>query len=81
MRDPILTGRGGAAPRRPTAGPAELKPGQTRKDVEGVFVVRDGHAVFAPVKTGIAGEKYFEVLDGLKKATRSSPGRSSRARR
>jgi HlyD family secretion protein len=65
VHDPIATGRG-AAPRRPTTGPAELKPGQTRKDVEGVFVVRDGHAVYTPVKTGIAGEKYFEVLDGLK---------------
>jgi HlyD family secretion protein len=34
--------------------------------VEGVFVVRDGKAVFELVKTGIAGEKYFEVLSGLK---------------
>ena len=45
---------------------AELKPGQERKEVEGVFVVRDGKAVFEMVKTGIAGEKYFEVLTGLK---------------
>jgi HlyD family secretion protein len=66
VREPTATGRSGAAPRRPTAGPAELKPGQTRKDVEGVFVIRDGHAVFTQVKTGISGEKYFEVLDGLK---------------
>jgi HlyD family secretion protein len=66
VREPIAAGRSGAAPRRPTAGPAELKPGQTRKDVEGVFIVRDGHAVFVQVKTGISGEKYFEVLDGLK---------------
>ena len=35
------------------------------EEVEGVFVVRDGKAVFVPVTTGIAGEKYFEVLDGL----------------
>jgi HlyD family secretion protein len=45
---------------------AELKPGQERKEIEGVFVVRDGRAVFEAVKTGIAGEKYFEVLSGLK---------------
>ena len=77
VREPTATGRSGAAPRRPTAGPAELKPGQTRKEVEGVFVIRDGHAVFTPVKTGIAGEKYFEVLDGLKEGDRSSPDRSS----
>ena len=44
---------------------AELKPGESRKELEGVFVVRDGKAAFAPVKTGIAGEKYFEVLSGL----------------
>ena len=40
---------------------SELKPGQSRKELEGVFVVRDGKAVFSPVKTGIAGEKYFEA--------------------
>jgi HlyD family secretion protein len=54
---------------RPGAGSvqaAELKPGQERKEIEGVFVVRDAKAVFEPVKTGIAGEKYFEVLSGLK---------------
>jgi HlyD family secretion protein len=45
---------------------AELKPGQTRKELEGVFLVQNNKAVFMPVKTGIAGEKYFEVLSGLK---------------
>jgi len=45
---------------------AELKPGQERKELEGVFVVRDNKALFSPVKTGIAGEKYFEVLSGVK---------------
>lgn len=45
---------------------AELKPGQTRKEVEGVFVLRNGIAEFEPVRTGIAGDKYFEVLSGLK---------------
>jgi HlyD family secretion protein len=44
----------------------ELKPGQERKELEGVFVVKDNKAVFTPVKTGIAGEKYFEVLSGVK---------------
>lgn len=56
--------------RRPSVGTAaqaaELKPGQTRKELEGVFVVQNGKAMFMPVKTGIAGEKYFEVLSGLK---------------
>ena len=34
--------------------------------MEGVFVVRDGRAEFLPIKMGIAGDKYFEVLGGLK---------------
>ena len=57
-------------PRRQTVGTAaqaaELKPGETRKELEGVFLVQANKAVFQPVKTGIAGEKYFEVLSGLK---------------
>ena len=43
---------------------AELPPGQTRKEEEGVFVVRNTIAEFIPVKTGIAGDKYFEVVSG-----------------
>jgi HlyD family secretion protein len=43
----------------------DLKPGQTRKETEGVFVVRSGRAEFVPIKMGIAGDKYFEVLVGL----------------
>src|SRR5690349_18810640 len=38
-----------------------------KKDVEGVFVVgTDNKVAFRPVKVGIAGEKYFEVVTGLK---------------
>lgn len=48
------------------ASAADLPAGQSRKELEGVFVVKDGKSVFTPIKTGIAGEKYFEVLDGLK---------------
>jgi HlyD family secretion protein len=54
----------GTEPAAPTA--TELAPGQSRKEFEGVFVIREGKAAFVPVKTGIAGEKFFEVLDGLK---------------
>ena len=58
-------GRAGQ-PRRPaTAGPQDLLPGQTRKELEGVFVIRDGKALFVPIKIGIAGDKYFEVLSGV----------------
>jgi len=35
-------------------------------EIEGVFVLRDGRVHFTPVKIGIAGEQYFEVLAGLK---------------
>jgi HlyD family secretion protein len=52
----------------------ELKTGQTKKETEGVFVVRSDKAEFVPVKTGIAGDKYFEVLDGLKVGDRVITG-------
>ena len=48
------------------AAPPEPPPGQTRKETEGVFVMQDGRAVYVPVKVGVAGERYFEVLSGLK---------------
>jgi len=56
---------GTPAPQAPPP-PKEPGPGQTRKETEGVFVARDGKVVFEPVKTGIAGERYFEVVSGLK---------------
>jgi HlyD family secretion protein len=56
----------GQTPARRVTTPTELQPGQTRKEIEGVFVATGGRAVFTPVKTGIAGDKYFEILDGLK---------------
>ncbi|HEX2249802.1 MAG TPA: efflux RND transporter periplasmic adaptor subunit [Gemmatimonadales bacterium] len=37
-----------------------------KREAEGVFVVRNGVATFRPVKTGVAGEEYFEVIDGLR---------------
>ena len=43
----------------------ELLPGQTRKETEGVFVLRGGTVEYAPIKMGIAGDRYFEVLAGL----------------
>ena len=46
----------------------DLKPGQTRKEVEGVFVVKEKEkrVEFVPIKMGIAGDKFFEVVSGLK---------------
>jgi HlyD family secretion protein len=41
------------------------RPGGEREE-EGVFLVKDGIASFRPVKVGIAGDEYFEVVDGLR---------------
>jgi HlyD family secretion protein len=74
VREVIVDKDGGIVrddPKGPARGRAgavqaqELKTGQERKELEGVFVVHDTKAIFTPVKTGIAGEKYFEVLSGV----------------
>jgi HlyD family secretion protein len=37
-----------------------------KRDVEGVFIVgADNKVTFRPVKVGIAGDRYFEVISGL----------------
>jgi HlyD family secretion protein len=54
--------------------PTELPVGHTRKEVEGVFVIRDGKAQFVTVEVGIAGERYFEVTKGLKEGDRVITG-------
>ncbi len=40
------------------------RPGE--REEEGVFLVQNGLATFRPVKVGIAGDEYFEVVDGLR---------------
>jgi HlyD family secretion protein len=51
----------------PTLGRAAPTKQVGKRDVEGVFVVgADNKVTFRPVKVGIAGEKYFEVVSGLK---------------
>jgi HlyD family secretion protein len=61
VREPSTLGK-----RRPTTVSAwELKPGQEGLELEGVFVVIEIKSLFVPVKTGIAGEIYFEVASGL----------------
>jgi len=62
VREPVTAVKG----RRPAPTIGELKQGQSRKELEGVFVVKESKVMFEAVKTGIAGEKYFEVLSGLK---------------
>ena len=65
-RPPRQGFRFGPTQAAPAAAPVELKPGQKREEKEGVFVMKDGKATFAIVKTGIAGERYLEVSTGLK---------------
>ncbi len=57
---------GPAQPAPSAAAPAVLEPGHKREEAEGVFLMQDGKAAFVIVKTGIAGERYLEVLSGLK---------------
>ncbi len=46
-----------------------------KKDVEGVFVVgTDNKVTFRAVKVGIAGEKDFEIVDGVKEGERIVAG-------
>src|SRR5207244_9807618 len=46
-----------------------------KKDVEGVCVVgNDNKVTVRPVKVGIAGEKHFEVLSGLKEGEKIVAG-------
>ena len=64
--DTVVTlGRTGTAPAKQVG----------KRDVEGVFVVgKDNRVTFRPVKVGIAGEKYFEVLSGLQPGERIVAG-------
>jgi len=74
VRELVVDGEGNVVPTPPPppgpksapVAPPPLQPGQSRKETEGVFAIRDGKATFVPVKTGIVGDKYFEVLSGLK---------------
>ena len=59
---------------------AELEPGESRDEREGVFVLRQDTAEFVPVDTGIAGERYFEVLSGLQPGDRVIVGPFSEVR-
>lgn len=56
---------GEALPQEDAAARAAAKAAEEREDQEGVFVVRDGKAVFVPVEVGITGAEHFEVLGGL----------------
>jgi HlyD family secretion protein len=59
----------------PTLGGRQPQKQVGKKDVEGVFVVgADNKVAFKPVKVGIAGEKHFEVVGGLKEGEKIVAG-------
>ena len=78
VREPVTDAK--PRPRRGASAQKELPAGQSRKELEGVFIVRDNRAQFVEVKTGIAGEKYFEVLNGLSEGDRVITGPFSSVR-
>ncbi len=83
-RDDDPEAAGGDAGDEAPAVKAEASPandGDGDEEVQGVFVVRDGKAVFVPVETGIAGEKYFEVLSGLEQGDEVVTGNFSALRK
>jgi HlyD family secretion protein len=61
---PVRTEARGAPAPAPAAARADSA--GKKKETEGVFVVTNGKATFRPVKVGIAGDEYFEVLDGVR---------------
>lgn len=71
---PELPAEGRAAARRPAAESNELQPGETRKEVEGAFILENGRAIFRPVRVGIVGEGHYEVLSGLEPGDRVITG-------
>ena len=57
--------KGSGTPIGATAAPLTAAQ-RKEKEKEGVFLVRNGVAMFQPVRVGITGEEHFEVLEGLK---------------
>jgi HlyD family secretion protein len=74
VREPADAQKRRRRPAEPVVSAEELPAGQERRETEGVFVTRDDAAVFVPVKTGIAGDRYFEVLSGLEAGDRVITG-------
>ena len=74
VREVVLDANGNVVPQEtgprrrgvtPGVSASELPAGEIEEELEGVFVARQGRAVFVPVDTGIAGERYFEALTGV----------------
>jgi HlyD family secretion protein len=50
----------------PKGGTVSVPKTSKKKEEQGVFILREGKAVFVPVATGITGQTEIEVLTGLK---------------
>ena len=88
IEEVLFDAEGVLVPEEPRAGTRGLEPardepppGFAREATRGVFVVRDGRAVFTPVTVGVAGERYFEVRSGLEEGDQVITGPFSAARR
>jgi HlyD family secretion protein len=55
-----------AAENKPPTDGLGISFGEDKDEIQGVFVVRNGRAIFIPVKTGIMGTTNVEVLSGIK---------------
>jgi HlyD family secretion protein len=69
--DKDAKGKGGKGTVQAASQPAPARSSSKEKDkgkeeIQGVFVVKDGRAVFTPVETGIMGTTDVEVLSGVK---------------
>lgn len=58
--------KGGASVTLAAAKPSETGTDPKKEEIQGVFVVVKGKAVFKPVQTGITGVTEIEITDGLK---------------
>ncbi len=54
-------------PRRRLSNTEAVNDTTKEKEIQGVFVIKDDEVQFREVKTGIAGDRFFEVLSGLEK--------------
>jgi HlyD family secretion protein len=48
-----------------TSQPPDLAKDKGKEEVQGVFLLKDGRAVFSPIESGIMGQSDVEVLKGV----------------
>ena len=75
VRDNALSTSSGADSTAEPGGNTPPTKAVGQKDVEGVFIVgADSRVTFRPVRVGVASERYFEVLSGLRQGERVVSG-------